>query len=332
MMDPKDTVFYVSKVNELTKTYDGIDVCGLRLGQEIKTVIDLHRRRAEQLSSSSAPSPSSSRSHPPPFSPPNSPPSSPGFTRISIVAHSLGGLIARYALGVLFEPSKTGGKGTIHGLIPCHFISIATPHVGCSGWSGVAAQVPFIGWSPKPVQSVLAHLSTPVASMLFGRTGSHFFLKDDGSSSDDVERKKKKEENGMNSVIIESLSQHPTSINPLFSRGASSSSSSPALDSIPRPPPSHPSSPPSSPLPLLVALCHDYPFGFPPSTPLSHSTPLSPSIPPFPSTPSPSPAKPQYFLSALRAFYSRSAYANRNGDHLVGWANASLRFLHQLPV
>mmetsp|Transcript_42024 Transcript_42024/g.125827 ORF Transcript_42024/g.125827 Transcript_42024/m.125827 type:complete len:311 (+) Transcript_42024:83-1015(+) len=38
-----------------------------------------------------------------------------------------------------------------------------------------------------------------------------------------------------------------------------------------------------------------------------------------------------YFYSALRAFSSRTAYANTEQDHLVGWPNSSLRFLHQLP-
>ncbi|PNH09122.1 hypothetical protein TSOC_004283 [Tetrabaena socialis] len=39
-----------------------------------------------------------------------------------------------------------------------------------------------------------------------------------------------------------------------------------------------------------------------------------------------------YFYSALAAFASRTAYANTDGDHLVGWANSSLRFMHQLPT
>jgi hypothetical protein len=37
------------------------------------------------------------------------------------------------------------------------------------------------------------------------------------------------------------------------------------------------------------------------------------------------------FLSALAAFRSRSCYANSDGDHLVGWANSSLRFKAELP-
>jgi hypothetical protein len=38
------------------------------------------------------------------------------------------------------------------------------------------------------------------------------------------------------------------------------------------------------------------------------------------------------FISALAAFASRTCYANADGDHLVGWANSSLRFQHELPA
>lgn len=37
------------------------------------------------------------------------------------------------------------------------------------------------------------------------------------------------------------------------------------------------------------------------------------------------------FISALAAFETRTLYANSSGDHLVGWANSSLRRLGELP-
>lgn len=40
---------------------------------------------------------------------------------------------------------------------------------------------------------------------------------------------------------------------------------------------------------------------------------------------------PAPFFSALAAFETRTAYANVAGDHLVAWANASLRSLDELP-
>jgi hypothetical protein len=45
----------------------------------------------------------------------------------SSAGHSLGGLLLRYALGSLYCPTT----GRIAGLRPCHFISLATPHMGC---------------------------------------------------------------------------------------------------------------------------------------------------------------------------------------------------------
>ena len=66
--------------------------------------------------------------------------------KISFVAHSVGGLVARYAIGRLYRPPKkenvedsTDGtsiddlKATIGGLEPMNFITVATPHLGSRG-------------------------------------------------------------------------------------------------------------------------------------------------------------------------------------------------------
>lgn len=65
-----------------------------------------------------------------------------GLKKISFVAHSLGGLVARYAVGKLYEkpgeanslesPSKAK-SGVIAGLEPMNFITFATPHLGSRG-------------------------------------------------------------------------------------------------------------------------------------------------------------------------------------------------------
>jgi triacylglycerol esterase/lipase EstA (alpha/beta hydrolase family) len=67
----------------------------------------------------------------------------PNLQKISFVAHSVGGLVARYAIGRLYRPPKkenvedsTDGtsiddlKATIGGLEPMNFITVATPHLG----------------------------------------------------------------------------------------------------------------------------------------------------------------------------------------------------------
>lgn len=70
--------------------------------------------------------------------------------KISFVAHSLGGLVTRYAVGKLYEPAmnetsycdtdkpsderKVPGGCKIAGLEPINFITSATPHLG-SRWN-----------------------------------------------------------------------------------------------------------------------------------------------------------------------------------------------------
>ena len=49
-----------------------------------------------------------------------------------------GGLIARYAIGKLYDPRAR----RVAGLRPAHYISIAAPHLGCDGFSGPAQ----VGW------------------------------------------------------------------------------------------------------------------------------------------------------------------------------------------
>lgn len=72
----------------------------------------------------------------------------PGLQKISFISHSLGGLIARYAIAKLYEqdfaketcqengesPSREEKvKGKIAGLEPMNFITSASPHLGSRG-------------------------------------------------------------------------------------------------------------------------------------------------------------------------------------------------------
>ncbi|KAH9755943.1 DUF676 domain-containing protein [Citrus sinensis] len=115
----------------------------------------------------------------------------PGVQKISFIGHSLGGLVARYAIARLYERDVTeephhasGGsrvdeseedscqkdnlKGKIAGLEPVNFITCATPHLGSRGHE----QVPvFCGF--YTLEKVAAR-----GSWLLGRTGKHLFLTD----------------------------------------------------------------------------------------------------------------------------------------------------------
>ncbi|XP_047938548.1 putative lipase C4A8.10 [Salvia hispanica] len=141
-----DKVFVHCSERNAAKTLDGVDVMGDRLAEEVLEVI---RRK-------------------------------PSLRKISFIAHSVGGLVARYAIGKLYKPTmKVNGeellnneesKGKIAGLEPVNFITAATPHLGSRG----NKQVPFLfGVTAfEKVASCVIHL-------IFRRTGRHLFMNDD---------------------------------------------------------------------------------------------------------------------------------------------------------
>lgn len=81
-----------SSANQLLKTLSGVRDGGRGLSLEIKKTISQYQ----------------------------------GLEKISVVGNSLGGLYARYAIKELFDPKA----GTIGGLDPHCFMTIATPHLG----------------------------------------------------------------------------------------------------------------------------------------------------------------------------------------------------------
>ncbi|XP_024166454.1 putative lipase ROG1 isoform X2 [Rosa chinensis] len=153
---PEDVVVHCSECNCSTLTFDGVDVMGERLAEEVKSVIKRH----------------------------------PSVQKISFVGHSLGGLIARYAIGRLYERDTTRelslengecrgngfedpspeqkAKSKIAGLEPVNFITSATPHLGSWGHK----QVPvFCGFQ-------ILEKAAASTSWCLGRTGRHLFLTD----------------------------------------------------------------------------------------------------------------------------------------------------------
>ncbi|KAL6292686.1 hypothetical protein ACE6H2_000828 [Prunus campanulata] len=214
---PDKVIVHRSECNSSMMTFDGVDMMGERLAEEVLAVV---RNRSE-------------------------------VRKISFVAHSLGGLVARYAIGRLYEhcpksePSGHNGNclieghtnnltqsldqphhGTIAGLEPMNFITFATPHLGSRG----NKQLPFLCGLP-----FLERRASQTAHFIAGRSGKHLFLTDDDDG---------------------------------------------------RPP-------------LLLRMVND-------------SDDLK-------------------FISALRAFKRRVAYANANYDHMVGWRTSSIRRQDELP-
>uniref|UniRef100_A0A0E0L816 DUF676 domain-containing protein n=2 Tax=Oryza punctata TaxID=4537 RepID=A0A0E0L816_ORYPU len=114
-----------------------------------------------------------------------------GLRKISFLAHSLGGLFARYAISILYSTAMkdasqsaaciapttegseklecTSGLGAIAGLEPINFITLATPHLGVRGKN----QLPFLQGL-----SILEKIAAPLAPLVVGRTGGQLFLTD----------------------------------------------------------------------------------------------------------------------------------------------------------
>ncbi|KAL3634113.1 hypothetical protein CASFOL_021167 [Castilleja foliolosa] len=147
---PNDVIVHCSESNSTMLTFDGVDVMGKRLADEVLSVVARH----------------------------------PNLQKISFVGHSLGGLVVRYAIAELYtqdiivKPNENESRklsseddkprGKIAGLEPVNFITSATPHLGSRGHK----QVPlFCGFYTMEKLALRA-------SGLLGRTGKHLFLSD----------------------------------------------------------------------------------------------------------------------------------------------------------
>ncbi|KDP22465.1 hypothetical protein JCGZ_26296 [Jatropha curcas] len=146
---PDKVIVHCSERNMSRLTLDGVDVMGERLAEEVLEVI---QRK-------------------------------PNLRKISFVAHSVGGLVARYAIGRLYRPpqeknaddltNNTNGetlRATVGGLEAMNFITVATPHLGSRG----NKQVPFLFGVPAFEKAAVL-----VIHWIFKRTGRHLFLTDD---------------------------------------------------------------------------------------------------------------------------------------------------------
>ncbi|KAJ8434616.1 hypothetical protein Cgig2_033102 [Carnegiea gigantea] len=139
-----------STCNPTNLTFDGVDLMGDRLANEVLAVVNHW----------------------------------PGLQKISFIAHSLGGLVVRYAIGMLYEPLKRSEeedsshklekhedyhKDRIAGLEPMNFITVATPHLGSRGHRQLPCLcgLHFLEWK-----------FTKAAHLIAGRSGEHLFLTD----------------------------------------------------------------------------------------------------------------------------------------------------------
>lgn len=144
-----------SKSNGGFQTYHGIDVMGKRLEQEICDwfVHDIHAAATKSYETSDIPSKDLKET----------------YVYFSVVGHSLGGLIAKYALKNLFEGESSfqkwrrSVKGVV--IVPCSFMTLCTPHLGARKSKG----------------SLLNGLIMIYARLWTGKTGKELMLEDQES-------------------------------------------------------------------------------------------------------------------------------------------------------
>lgn len=116
---------YQTGSNEGYKTYDGIDLCGKRVAQEIE--LEIARLNVVDK-----------------------------VVKISVVGYSLGGLIARYAIGILYY------HGVFKDIVPVNFTTFCSPHVGVLT-PGDGISIKIFNW---------------LVPFLLANSGKQMFLKD----------------------------------------------------------------------------------------------------------------------------------------------------------
>ncbi|CAA6657652.1 unnamed protein product [Spirodela intermedia] len=142
---PQDVTVHRSRCNGNLLTLDGVDVMGTRLAEEVLSIVK----------------------------------QGPKLQKISFVGHSLGGLIARYAIAKLYEPglpqkpseedgshedSDKGSEGKIAGLEPMNFVTFCN--------TACRIKIPML------CGVRLLEKTARRSSRILGRTGRHLFLDD----------------------------------------------------------------------------------------------------------------------------------------------------------
>lgn len=124
---PEDELYLLlAKRNSGNFTYDGIELGGERVCVEIEEEIESIRRKGGNI------------------------------TKLSIVGYSLGGLVARYAIGLLYA------KGVLDKVEPVNFTTFATPHLG--------VRAPLRGWYD--------HVWNRLGARLLSESGRQLFIVD----------------------------------------------------------------------------------------------------------------------------------------------------------
>ncbi|KAJ7043596.1 DUF676-domain-containing protein [Mycena alexandri] len=118
-----------AETNKDDSTYDGIDWGGERVAEEIAAEVEKLKQEGRTV------------------------------TRFSITGYSLGGLVARYVVGILRQ------RGFFENVVPVNFNTIATPHLGLPRY-----------------KSFFSSLASVLGPRLLSRTGEQFYCVDKWSA------------------------------------------------------------------------------------------------------------------------------------------------------
>ncbi|KAJ7760546.1 DUF676-domain-containing protein [Mycena metata] len=119
----------IAKTNKEDSTYDGIDWGGERVAEEIADEVETLKQQGRTV------------------------------TRFSITGYSLGGLVARYVVGILRQ------RGFFENVVPVNFNTIATPHLGLPRYP-----------------SFFSSIASFLGPRLLSRTGEQFYCVDKWST------------------------------------------------------------------------------------------------------------------------------------------------------
>lgn len=124
---PEDTLaILAAKRNSGSFTYDGIELGGERVAQEIEDTLEDLARAGHKI------------------------------RKISVIGYSLGGLVARYAIGLL------QAKGIFDRIQPVNFTTFASPHLGVR----------------TPLKGVQNHIWNVLGARLLSKSGRQLFMID----------------------------------------------------------------------------------------------------------------------------------------------------------
>lgn len=158
------SIIYNCSVNTFFYTFQGIDICGLRLKQDLQQYLADWKEKYSS-SSNTEDLNQSDENDQKDLKKENDQKERNEITSISFIGYSAGGLFNRYCVGLLYQDNF------FQSIKPIHFITIATPHLGIRNNSRISSG------------RLMNLLSDQIVTLYAGRTGQQLALLDGGNEN-----------------------------------------------------------------------------------------------------------------------------------------------------